>query len=82
MSQTEKGSEPRSKRGKGALWLALGGGCAMTLLLELIGQGEVHEGLKETFAFYAIFGFVSCAMLIVVAKLLGIVLKVEESYYD
>jgi|GEM_PF-2409392 hypothetical protein len=82
MSQTESGSEPKGRRGKGGLWLALGGSCAVTLLLELIGQREPHEGLKETFAFHALFGFVSCALLIILAKLLGIVLKVEESYYD
>lgn len=32
--------------------------------------------------FYALFGFVSCVVIIVVSKLLGFVLKRKEDYYD
>lgn len=32
--------------------------------------------------FYAVFGFVSCVVIILVSKLLGFVLKRKEDYYD
>ena len=32
--------------------------------------------------FYALFGFISCVVIILVSKLLGFVLKRPEDYYD
>lgn len=32
--------------------------------------------------FYALFGFISCVVIIVVSKLLGFALKRKEDYYD
>ena len=32
--------------------------------------------------FYAVFGFTACAVLILLAKVIGKVLKVKENYYD
>lgn len=32
--------------------------------------------------FYALFGFISCVVIIVVSKLLGFLLKRGEDYYD
>ena len=32
--------------------------------------------------FYALFGFISCVVIIVISKLLGYLLKRKEDYYD
>ncbi len=32
--------------------------------------------------FYALFGFISCVVIILISKLLGFVLKKSEDYYD
>ncbi len=40
-----------------------------------------HFEIEESFAFAAWFGFVSCILMVVVAKLLGFVIKRSDNYY-
>jgi hypothetical protein len=41
-----------------------------------------HFEIEQLFGFYAVYGFVACAVLILVAKALGLLIKRDERYYD
>jgi hypothetical protein len=43
-----------------------------------------HEqlGIAGTFGFYAAYGFFACVVLVLMAKVLRLVLKRPEDYYD
>ncbi|SKA73192.1 hypothetical protein [Desulfobaculum bizertense] len=64
------------------LWKLLYGTCALTLILEPFAHVHGHFGWDGFFGFSALLGFGSCTVLIVLAKLLGYVLKVREDFYD
>ena len=60
-------------------------GCAvlaLTVLADLVIEHHPHFGLDGTFGFGAWFGFVSCVVLVVGSKLLGVFLKRSDRYYD
>lgn len=56
------------------------------LMLTLFAQYFVHVHgyfvVDEAPAFYAFFGFFSCLAMVVAAKLLGLLLKRKETFYD
>lgn len=58
----------------------------VTLLILLGTEFFIHKHVnfywEESFAFFAIYGFVSCVVLIFVAKLLRMVVMRKENYYD
>jgi len=64
------------------LWRLFAGILALTLVPDLFLHQHEHFGIEDSFGFYAWYGFVTCMAMIVVAKLLGAVLKREDSYYD
>ena len=64
------------------LWVAFIVVLAATVAAELFVSHEAHFGIDATFAFHAWYGFAACAVLILVAKLLGLVLKRPDTYYD
>ncbi|MCB1095237.1 MAG: hypothetical protein KDN22_06620 [Verrucomicrobiae bacterium] len=76
-------------QGKRRLWWFLGGVCALTLAIELVywifrPTAEPGHGNEAATSFpgeFALLGFVSCTIMIVVAKLLGYVLKVSPDFY-
>ena len=49
---------------------------------DLFPHRHAHFGFDSFFGFYALLGFVSCAVLILFSKLVGLVLKAREDYYD
>jgi hypothetical protein len=53
-----------------------------TVLVQLVLPVQGHFGLDGSFGFNAWFGFGSCAAMIVVAKLLGWLLKRPDHYYE
>ena len=55
---------------------------ALTVLAELAVQHEAYFAVDRLFGFSALFGFVACAALIAAAKVIGIVLKRSDTYYD
>ncbi len=63
------------------LWRVFVAVLALTVLAELVVQHEVRFEVEGWFGFNAVFGFVACAVLIVVAKAIGIVLKRPDNYY-
>ena len=64
------------------LWRAFLGVLAVTVLLQLVVKVKGYFALDDWFAFGAVFGFLSCVVMVVVAKGLGYVLKRSESYYE
>lgn len=55
---------------------------AMTVAAELFVVHEAYFGIDGTFGFNAWYGFLTCAVMILVAKLIGFVLKRPDSYYE
>ena len=64
--------------GKAYFWCA----CGLSVLLELFVHRHPHFEADGIFGFYAILGFAACIIMILLAKALGVFLKVDESYYD
>jgi uncharacterized membrane protein len=64
------------------LWI----GSSVVLTLVVLAQTVIYVkgyfGFDGWFGFGAIYGFVSCLVMVLVAKLLGLVLKRPQDYYD
>lgn len=82
MMEPVSGLISKNKRRRVIFWLVLTGSCTITIMFELFGQMETHLVMKKPLGFHALFGFISCGALILLAKILGFILKVDESYYD
>ena len=54
---------------------------AITVLAQLIIKVKGYFVVDGWFGFGAAFGFLSCLLMVVVAKLLGFILKRDETYY-
>jgi hypothetical protein len=70
---------PKTRR---VLWWLLWGTCAATVLMEFFAKPEPHFPHSGFISFNALFGLISCVVLILVAKVLGFVLKKPTDYYD
>lgn len=55
---------------------------AALVLVEFAVVLHPHFAVDAVFAFHAWYGFVACAVLILMAKLLGLVLKRPDTYYE
>ena len=64
------------------LWIAFIVVLAATVLADLVVEHHSYFGLDGTFGFGAWLGFVSCVVLIVFARGLGVLLKRPDTYYD
>ncbi len=64
------------------LWRLLWGSCGLTVALQFWEHPHPHFDFDSFFGFNAALGFVACAVLIIVAKGLGFLLKKPEDYYD
>ena len=64
------------------LWILLWVVCGLTIIPDFFTHRHPHFGFDGFIGFYALFGFVACAVLILFSKLIGRVLKVTEEYYD
>ena len=64
------------------LWRGFLAVLALTVLAELFVEMHPHFAIESIFAFNAWFGFLSCAVMIVVAKGLSLWLKRPDTYYD
>ena len=64
------------------LWILLYAVCALTLVPEFFIHRHPHFAYDSYFGFFALLGFVACALLIILAKGIGLVLKKNEDYYD
>jgi uncharacterized membrane protein YhdT len=55
---------------------------ALTVLAQWLVPMHPHFAIESLFGFNAWFGFAACAAMIVVAKLLALLLKRPDTYYD
>lgn len=63
------------------MWWLLWITCGLSIVAEFFIHRHPHFEVDGIFAFYAIMGFVGCALMILGAKGLGYVLKRKEDYY-
>ena len=63
------------------LWRMFAAVLALTVLAQIIIGVKGYFGVDGWFAFGAVFGFLSCLAMVLVAKGLGFVLKRNEDYY-
>ena len=63
------------------LWIGFIVVLAALVLLD-VTRHEAHFTVEAIFGFGAWFGFLSCVVLIVLAKALGLFLKRPDTYYD
>lgn len=56
--------------------------CVFLFLADAIYHKHPHFEAEKLFGFYAIFGFVVCVALVLVAKWLRTFLMRDEDYYD
>lgn len=63
------------------LWWLFAVVLALTVAAQLGVHIHEHFGADGLFGFYAAFGFGSCVVMVVFAKLLGFVLKRPDDYY-
>lgn len=52
------------------------------LVLDLVVDRKVHQPAERMPGFYAIYGFVGCVILVLVAKEMRKVVMRDEDYYD
>jgi hypothetical protein len=64
------------------LWRVFIAVLVVVVLAEFFVRQEAHFAVERIFGFYALFGFVACAVLILLAKGLGVFLKRPDTYYD
>lgn len=54
----------------------------LTVLLELFLNLHPHFKIESVFGFYALYGFFACVATVLIAKLLGFLIKRRDDYYD
>lgn len=56
--------------------------CAAIVLLDLVYHRHVLHPWEHLIGFYALFGFIACVVLVLVAKAMRKFLMRDEHYYD
>lgn len=64
------------------LWIAFSAVLALLVLAQAIVSVKGYFGADGWFGFGAAYGFLSCLAMVVLAKVLGFVLKRPEDYYE
>ena len=64
------------------LWIILYVICGLTMVPDFFTHRHSYLGFEGFFGFYALLGFISCSVLILLSKALGLLLKTKENYYD
>jgi len=64
------------------LWRVFAIVLGLTVIAQLVVGIKGYFGVDGWFAFGAVFGFLSCLAMVLVAKGLGFILKRDEDYYD
>lgn len=54
----------------------------LTVIAEVFIKSHPYFEIAEFYSFHAVFGFVSCVVMIIFAKLLGFIIKRRDDYYD
>ena len=69
------------KKQKKRLWFYFSVALIATLVADLFTHPHDTFVIEAVPFFYAIFGFVSCALIVIISKIAGLVLKRPEGYY-
>lgn len=64
------------------LWTIFAIALALSVLAEFAIDIHPHFGIDGWFGFHALFGFLACVAMVLFAKLLGLVLKRGDDYYE
>ena len=64
------------------LWFGFSALLALVVLAQTVIYIKGYFGVDAWFGFGAVYGFVSCLLMVLVAKLLGVALKRPQDYYD
>jgi hypothetical protein len=64
------------------IWKAFIGALALTVAAQFFIESHPHFALEGLFAWNALYGFLACAALILLARALGVLLKRRDDYYD
>ena len=64
------------------LWIAFVAVLAATVGAGFLVDMHPHFEVEGWPAFFAIFGFIACVAMVLGSKLLGMLLKREDTYYD
>jgi hypothetical protein len=64
------------------LWQVFIAILAATLVAEAFVAHTPHFAVERLFGFYALYGFLACAALILIARVIGLVLKRPDTYYE
>lgn len=56
--------------------------CGISVIAEFFVHRHPHHPWESSFAFYAVYGFVACVILVLVAKELRKIIMRREDYYD
>lgn len=70
--------EPQNVKKVWRIFLAI---LALTVIAEIGVHLHPHFEIEGIFGFHAVYGFITCALMIIVAKLLGLILKRQDTYY-
>ncbi len=64
------------------LWIGFSAVLALVVLAQVVIYVKGYFVVDGWFGFGALYGFVCCLLMVLVAKLLGMVLKRPQGYYD
>lgn len=64
------------------IWKAFLAALALCLAAQFAVKVHPHFAFEALFGFNAAYGFLACAVLILIAKGLGVFLKRRDDYYD
>lgn len=64
------------------LWIWFSIVLAGLVLADTFVHAHSSFGLEGTFGFYAWYGLATCMAMVIIAKLLGVLLKRPDTYYD
>ncbi len=64
------------------IWKAFLSVLARSVLAQFFVDAQPHFAVESLFGWNAVYGFLACGVLILVARALGLVLKRREHYYD
>ncbi len=64
------------------LWIVFIAVLALTVAAQPFVEWHPHFAVEDLFGFNALYGFLACAALILVAKAIGLLVKRPEDYYD
>ncbi len=64
------------------LWILGSIVLALTVMAELFTSFHPHFAIERLFSFHALLGFISCVVMVLFSKLLGVLVKRKDDYYD